>query len=148
MAKKVLKIIKLQIPAGKATPAPPIGPALGAAGVNIMGFCKEFNARTQDKAGSLLPVVITVYSDKSFTFITKQPPMSELIKKELSLGKGSSIPNRDKVGNMTKEQATKIAKQKLADLNVNAATEEARIEAALNTVIGTARSMGINYVEG
>lgn len=140
--KKVAKVIKLQIPAGKANPAPPVGPALGAAGVNIMGFCKEFNAKTQDKGGDVLPVVITVYQDKTFSFITKQPPMSNLIKKELGLGKGSGVPNRDKVGKITYEQALNVAKVKMEDLN---ATSE---ESAVQMVIGTARSMGIDYVQG
>ena len=147
MAKKVSKIIKLQIPAGKANPAPPIGPALGAAGVNIMGFCKEFNAKTQDKAGDILPVVITVYKDKSFTFITKQPPVSAMIKKTSKVEKGSSIPNRDKVATMTLSEVKEIAKNKLADMNVNAFTEEDRIQAAMNMVVGTARSMGIDVVK-
>lgn len=137
--KKVAKIIKLQIPAGKANPAPPIGSALGAAGVNIMGFCKEFNAKTQDKGGDVLPVVITVYADKSFTFITKQPPMSNLIKKSLGLEKGSGVPNKDKVGKITKEQALEIAKSKLQDLNAK------DLEAAAQMVLGTAKSMGIDY---
>lgn len=137
--KKVTKIIKLQIPAGKANPAPPIGSSLGAAGVNIMGFCKEFNAKTQDKGGDVLPVVITVYSDKSFTFITKQPPMSNLIKKSLGLEKGSGVPNRDKVGKITKKQALEIAKNKIQDLNAK------DLEAAAQMVIGTAKSMGIDY---
>src|ERR1700680_2496191 len=104
MAKKLVKTIKLQIPAGKANPAPPIGPALGGAGINIMGFCKEFNAKTQDKAGDILPVEITVYQDKTFSFITKQPPVSRMILKELNLEKGSKIPNRDKVGKLTRAQ--------------------------------------------
>lgn len=141
MAKKVAKLIKLQIPAGKANPAPPIGPALGSAGVNIMAFCKEFNAKTQDKAGDILPVVITVYVDKSFTFITKKPPVAELIKKELGLEKGSSIPNRDKVGKITSKQARKIAEEKMQDMNA------ATVEAAMNIVRGTARSMGIDAIE-
>ena len=136
--KKVSKVIRLQIPAGKASPAPPIGPALGAAGVNIMGFCKEFNARTQDKAGDVLPVVITVYADKSFTFITKQPPMAKMILKELGIPSGSGVPNRDKVGVLTKDQVRKIAKAKAPDLN---AREE---EAAMMMVMGTARSMGVD----
>lgn len=140
--KKVSKIIKLQIPAGKANPAPPVGPALGAAGVNIMGFCKEFNAKTQDKGGDVLPVEITVYADKSFTFITKQPPMSNLIKKAMGLAKGSGVPNRDKVGKLTRTQALEIAKSKMPDLN--AQTEDA----AIQMVAGTARSMGIDFVEG
>ena len=142
MAKKKLdKIIKLQIPAGKANPAPPIGPALGSAGVNIMGFCKEFNAKTQDKAGDILPVEIYVYSDKSFEFITKEPPVPRLILKEIGVEKGSGVPNRDKVGKMTREQARKIARQKMNDMN--AASEEA----AVNIVCGTARSMGVDIVD-
>lgn len=140
--KKVTKIIKLQIPAGKANPAPPVGPALGSAGVNIMGFCKEFNAKTQDKGGDILPVVITVYSDKTFTFITKQPPMSNLIKKAIGLEKGSSVPNRDKVAKITRKQALDIAKDKLQDLNARS------LEAAAEMVIGTAKSMGIDLAEG
>lgn len=140
MSKKVTKIIKLQIPAGKANPAPPIGPALGAAGVNIMAFCKEYNAKTQAQSGDILPVVITVYQDKSFTFITKKPPVAELIKKELGIAKGSAVPNRDKVGKITRNQAKKIAKEKLQDMN---ARDE---EAAANIVLGTARSMGIDLV--
>ena len=138
MAKKIVKVIKLQIPAGKANPAPPIGPALGAAGVNIMAFCKEYNAKTQAQAGDILPVLITVYADKSFTFITKKPPVAELIKKELGITKGSAVPNRDKVGKITRNQAKKIAKEKMQDMN---ARDE---EAAANIVLGTARSMGID----
>ena len=138
--KKAVNTIKLQIPAGKANPAPPIGPALGAAQVNIMAFCKEFNAKTQDQAGSTLPVVITVYHDKSFTFITKKPPMAELIKKELKLEKGSGVPNREKVGKITREQAEKIAKDKMADLNART------LDAAVMIVLGTARSMGVDLV--
>lgn len=141
MAKKPVKFIKLQIPAGKANPAPPIGPALGAAGVNIMAFCKEFNAKTQSMAGDILPVVITVYQDKSFTFICKQPPVAEMIKKSLGVEKGSAVPNRDKVGKITRAQAKKIAEDKMQDLNA------ASLDAAINIVIGTARSMGIDYVE-
>lgn len=140
--KKVAKIIKLQIPAGKANPAPPVGPALGAAGVNIMGFCKEFNAKTQDKGGDVLPVVITVFADKTFTFITKQPPMSNLIKKALGLTKGSGVPNRDKVGKITMKQALEIAKNKMQDLNAQTP------EAAAEMVIGTAKSMGIDFEKG
>src|SRR5436189_4123447 len=117
MAKKVAKIIKLQIPAGKANPAPPIGPALGGAGVNIMAFCKEFNAATQKMAGDILPVVITVYVDKSFTFILKKPPVAEFLKKVAGVEKGSAVPNRDKVGKITRAQAKKIAEEKLEDLN-------------------------------
>jgi len=138
--KKIEKIIKLQIQAGKATPAPPIGPALGAAGVNIMGFCKEFNARTQDKGGSVLPVVITVFQDKSFTFILKKPPVAEFIKKEAGVAKGSGVPNRDKVGKLSREQAKKIAEEKMEDLNAR------DIDAAINIVCGTARSMGVDVI--
>src|SRR3989344_6966559 len=123
MAKKVAKIIKLQIPAGKANPAPPIGPALGSAGINIMAFCKDFNAKTQDKNGEILPVVITVYQDKSFTFITRQSPVSRMILKELGIESGSKIPNRDKVGKLTKSQVRKIAKQKIEDMRIG--SEEA-----------------------
>lgn len=141
MSKKVVKVIKLQIPAGKANPAPPIGPALGAAGVNIMAFCKEFNAKTQDKAGDTLPVEITVYQDKSFTFITKRPPASEMVKKASGVEKGSSIPNRDKVGKLKKSALRKIAEDKMQDMNA------ASVEAAMNTIAGTARSMGIDVVE-
>lgn len=140
-AKKITKVIKLQIPAGKANPAPPIGPALGAAGVSTMNFCKEFNARTQDQAGLVLPVVITVYADKTFTFITMKPPVAEMIKKELALEKGSGVPNRDKVGALTKAQAEKIAKEKMQDLNART------VPAAVNIVLGTARSMGVTYAE-
>ncbi len=142
MAKKIVKVIKLQISAGKANPAPPIGPALGGAGINIMGFCKEFNAKTQDKAGDILPVEITVYQDKSFTFITKQPPVSRMILKELNIEKGSKVPNREKVGKLTKTQVKKIAKNKLQDMR--AASEEA----AMQLVMGTARSMGVDIIEG
>ncbi len=141
MAKKVLKVIKLQILAGKANPAPPIGPALGAAGVNIMGFCKEFNAKTQDKAGDILPVEICVYGDKSFTFITKQPPVSEMIKKTLGLEKGSKTPNSDKVGKLTRAQVQEIARRKYPDMGVRTP------EAAEMMVIGTAQSMGIEIEE-
>jgi len=139
MAKKKQKEIKLQIPAGKANPAPPIGPALGAAGVNIMGFCKEFNAQTQAMLGDILPVVITVYQDRSFEFIYKKPPIAEMLKKELRLEKGSGVPNRDKVGTLTKKQAQKIAEEKMQDLNAR------DVEAAIHIVVGTARSMGIDY---
>lgn len=142
MAKKIVKIIKLQIPAGKANPAPPIGPALGAAGVNIMAFCKEFNAKTQDKSGDILPVVITVFQDKSFTFITRKSPVPILILKAAGIEKGSKAPNRDKVGKLTKAQAIAIAKEKLEDLNAMT------VDAAVNCVCGTARSMGVEVVEG
>ena len=137
MAKKVTALIKLQVPAGRATPAPPIGPALGQHGVNIPGFCKEFNERTKNDAGLIIPVVITVYSDRSFTFITKTPPVPVLIKKELGIETASAKPNKDKVGQLTKEQVNKIAKIKMPDLNA------ASIEAAESMVRGTARSMGI-----
>jgi large subunit ribosomal protein L11 len=142
MAKKVVKTIKLQIPAGKANPAPPIGPALGSAGINIMAFCKDFNAKTQDRAGDILPVIITVYQDKSFTFITKQPPVSRLILKELGIESGSKVPNRDKVGKLTKSQVSKIAKSKVQDMRIVSE------EAAMMMVMGTARSMGVDIVEG
>jgi len=142
MAKKLVKTIKLQIPAGKANPAPPIGPALGSAGINIMAFCKEFNAKTQDKAGDILPVVINVYADKSFTFITRQPPVSRMILKELGLESGSKVPNRDKVGKMTRTQVKKIAKTKMEDMRI------VTLEAAEMMVMGTARSMGVDVVEG
>ena len=137
MAKKIVKLIKLQIPAGKANPAPPIGPALGAAGVNIMAFCKEFNAKTQEKIGDILPVEITVFADKTFTFITKQPPTSRLILKEMGLEKGSAIPNRNKVGVLTKAQVTAIVDKKSPDLGVRSKKSAKRL------VAGTARSMGI-----
>ena len=137
MAKKVTAYIKLQVPAAKANPAPPIGPALGQHGVNIPGFCKEFNERTKNEAGMIIPVVITVYSDRSFTFITKTPPVPVLIKKELNLETASGRPNRDKVGQLTKAQVEKIAKIKMPDLNA------ASLEAAMSMVAGTARSMGI-----
>ena len=137
MAKKVTGIIKLQIPAGQANPAPPVGPALGQQGVNIMAFCKEFNAATQKEAGMVIPVVITVYQDKSFTFITKSPPAAALLKKAAGIAKGSGVPNRDKVGKVTKKQLAEIAKLKMKDLN---AFDE---EHAVRMVAGTARSMGI-----
>ncbi|MBM3193325.1 MAG: 50S ribosomal protein L11 [Chlamydiae bacterium] len=136
--KKVLKEIKLQIPAGKANPAPPIGPALGAAGVNIMAFCKEFNAKTQG-GSDILPTVITVYQDKTFSFITKQPPVAEMIKKEAGIAKGSKVPNRDKVGKLTKQQVMNIVKKKKPDLRLRAGDEAA----AARLVAGTARSMGV-----
>jgi large subunit ribosomal protein L11 len=142
MAKKVVKVIKLQIPAGKANPAPPIGPALGGAGVNIMAFCKEFNAKTQDKAGDILPVEIFVYADKTFTFVTKQPPVSRMILKELAIESGSKVPNRDKVGKLKKSQVRKIANAKRVDMRV------ASDEAADRLVEGTARSMGVDIIEG
>jgi len=137
MAKKVIKVIKLQIPAGKANPAPPIGPALGSAGVNIMAFCKEFNAKTQAMMGDILPVVINVYGDKTFTFIMKKPPVAEMLKKAAGVEKGSAIPNRNKVAKITRAQAKTIAEAKLQDMNANS------VDAAINCVLGTARSMGI-----
>ncbi len=141
MAKKVTGIVKLQIPAGQANPAPPVGPALGAQGVNIMAFCKEFNAKTQDKAGLVIPVVITVYQDKSFTFVLKSPPAAVLLKRAAGIAKGSGVPNRDKVGKVTGKQVEEIARSKMQDLN---ATDLAM---AIRMVEGTARSMGIE-VEG
>jgi large subunit ribosomal protein L11 len=137
LAKKVNAIIKLQIPGGQANPAPPVGPALGQHGVNIMEFCKAFNARTKDANGMTIPVVITVYSDRSFTFITKTPPVSVLILKELGLEKGSGVPNKEKIGTLTKEQVKKIAQTKMPDLNA------ASLESAMKMVAGTARSMGV-----
>jgi len=139
--KKVEKVLKLQIKAGQANPAPPVGPALGAAGVNIMNFCKEFNARTQNKSGEVLPVEITVFADKSFTFITKEPPVSNLILSELPIDKGSGEPNRAKVGKLSRAQAVKIAKRKMVDMGVD------NEESAIAMVAGTARSMGIDFVE-
>jgi len=140
MAKKIIKVIKLQIPAGKANPAPPIGPALGAAGVNIMAFCKAFNAATQAQGGDVLPVVISVYADKSFDFITKQPPASEMIKKALGIESGSKVPNRDKVGALSTAQVEEIAKKKYPDMGVR------NMRAAKRMIVGTARSMGIDAV--
>jgi len=141
MAKKVTGLIKFQIPAGKATPAPPVGPALGQHGVNLMGFCKEFNERTSRQAGLIIPVVITVYADKSFTFITKTPPAAILLKKAANLEKASGVPNKEKVATVTSAQVKEIAELKMPDLNA------ASIEAAMDMVKGTARSMGI-VVEG
>jgi large subunit ribosomal protein L11 len=140
--KKITGFIKLQIPAGKANPAPPIGPALGQKGVNIMGFCKEFNAKTQQQAGQILPTIITVYADKSFTFITKKPPVPNLIKTELGLESGSPTPNTKKVGVLTHAQVKKIAEQKRTDMTARSE------KAAMNSVMGTARSMGIDIIEG
>ena len=137
MAKKVVGQVKLQIPAGQANPAPPVGPALGQQGVNIMAFCKEFNAVTKEQAGLVIPVVITVYQDKSFTFITKSPPASVLLKKAAGIASGSKQPNKDKVGKVSRKQVLDIVKMKMKDLN---ATNE---EAAFRVVAGTARSMGI-----
>jgi large subunit ribosomal protein L11 len=142
MAKKVTGSVKLQIPAGKATPAPPVGPALGQAQVNIMEFCKQFNARTSQKEldGLIIPVVITVYNDRSFTFITKTPPAAVLLKRAAGIAKGSGAPNKDKVGKVTEKQVEEIAKQKMPDLNA------ASLEAAIKSVKGTARSMGLDVV--
>ena len=141
MSEKVTGMIKLQLPAGKATPAPPVGPALGQHGVNIMGFCKEFNAKTANQAGLIIPVVITVYQDRSFSFILKTPPAAVLIKKELGLESGSGVPNRTKVGSLTKEQVRKIAELKMPDLNA------ASIETAMSMIEGTAKSMGVTITE-
>jgi len=137
MAKKIIGFIKLQIPAGQANPAPPVGPALGQQGVNIMDFCKSFNAKTQDKVGDIIPVEITVYADRSFTFVTKTPPASRLILKSAKLTKGSSEPNKDKVGKITESELEKIAEVKMADLNANS------VEQAKEMIRGTAKSMGI-----
>jgi large subunit ribosomal protein L11 len=139
--KKITGYVKLQIPAGQANPAPPVGPALGQKGVNIMEFCKQFNARTQAQAGLVIPVVITVFSDKSFTFITKTPPAAILLSRAAKLEKGSAEPNRNKVGKVTKKQVREIAELKMPDLNANT------IEAAMGMVAGTARSMGITVEE-
>jgi large subunit ribosomal protein L11 len=141
VAKKVVNVVKLQIPAGKANPAPPVGPALGQAQVNIMGFCKEFNARTADQAGMIIPVVISVYEDRSFTFITKTPPAAVLLKKAAGVESGSGEPNTKKVASVTRAQVQEIAETKMEDLNA------ANVEAAMRMVEGTARSMGFT-VEG
>ena len=141
MAKKITGTIRLQLPAGAANPAPPVGPALGAAGVNIMGFCKEFNAKTKDQAGTIFPAVITVYADRSFTFILKSPPAAVLLKKAAGLAKGSGEPNREKVGKVTRAQVLEIVKIKQKDLNARDDEE------AIKIIAGTARSMGI-LVEG
>ena len=144
MAKKVISLIKLQIPAGKATPAPPVGPALGQHGVAIMDFCKAYNARTSDKdqEGLIIPVVITVYADRSFTFITKTPPAAVLLKRSAGIAKGSGEPNKEKVGQVTEKQVEEIARTKMPDLNA------ASIEAAIQIIKGTARSMGLEVVPG
>ena len=141
MAQKVVGYVKLQIPAGKATPAPPVGPALGQHGVNIAAFTKEFNERTKDQMGMIIPVVITVYADRSFTFITKTPPAPVLIKKAAGIEKGSGVPNKDKVATITKAQVKEIAERKMPDLTANT------IEAAMSQVAGTCRSMGIVVVD-
>ncbi|QQE74658.1 50S ribosomal protein L11 [Brevibacillus composti] len=137
MAKKVIRVIKLQIPAGKANPAPPVGPALGQAGVNIMGFCKEFNARTESEAGMIIPVEITVFEDRSFTFITKTPPAAVLLKKAAGIESGSGVPNKNKVATLKRDKVREIAELKRPDLNA------ASVEAAMLMIEGTARSMGI-----
>jgi large subunit ribosomal protein L11 len=141
MAKKVQGIIRLQLPAGAANPAPPVGPALGAQGVNIMAFCKDFNSKTKDQPGMILPVIITVYSDKSFTYILKSPPASILLKKACNIAAGSAKPNKDKVGKVTRKQLLEIAKLKKADLNSRSD------EAAIKVIAGTARSMGIDVAD-
>jgi len=141
VAKKVAAKIKLQISAGKANPSPPIGPALGQHGVNIMEFCKQYNAKTQDQAGTIIPVEITVYEDRSFTFVLKTPPASVLIKKAAGIEKGSAVPNKDKVGKITKAQVTEIAKAKMTDLNATT------VEAAELMVMGSARSMGVTIAD-
>lgn len=137
MAKKIVGMIKLQIPAGQANPSPPVGPALGQHGVNIMEFCKAFNAKTQEKMGLIIPVVITVYADRSFSFITKTPPAAVLLKKAAGIEKGSGEPNRDKVGKVTSDQVKEIAELKMVDLNAN------DVEMAMRIIAGTARSMGL-----
>jgi large subunit ribosomal protein L11 len=141
MAKKVVGAVKLQLPAGKATPAPPVGPALGQHGVNIMEFCKQFNAKTADQPGMIIPVVITVYADRSFTFIMKTPPASVLLKKAAKVEKGSAVPNKTKVAKVTRNQVREIAQLKMADLNAN------DVEAAMQMIMGTARSMGIEIAD-
>ncbi len=141
MAKKVIGMIKLQIPAGQATPSPPVGPALGQHGVNIMEFCKAFNAKTQGQEGMIIPAVVTVYADRSFTFVTKTPPASVLLKRAAQIAKGSGQPNREKVGRVTRSQIREIAETKIRDLNTD------DLEKAVATITGTARSMGIEIVE-
>ncbi|MFA5478831.1 MAG: 50S ribosomal protein L11 [Candidatus Muiribacteriota bacterium] len=140
MAKKVIGQIKLQIPAGKANPAPPIGPALGQHGVNIMGFCKDFNSKTSKQAGSIIPVVITVYADRTFSFIMKTPPATDLLKKAAKVQKGSGNPLKDKVGKITKKQLEEIARLKMPDLNAN------DVQGAMNIIAGTAKNMGIEII--
>ena len=141
MAKKVVALVKLQCPAGAANPAPPVGTALGPQGVNIMEFCKQFNARTQSQAGMVIPVVVTIYGDRSFTFITKTPPAANLLMKEAGIEKGSAQPNRNKVGKVTRAQLKKIAEIKMADLNAS------DVDSAMRMVAGTARSMGLEVVD-
>jgi large subunit ribosomal protein L11 len=142
MAKKVIGMVKLQIPGGQANPSPPVGPALGQHGVNIMEFCKAFNAQTKNQEGTIIPVVITIFADRSFSFITKTPPAAVLLKKAAGIVKGSGEPNRNKVGQVTRSQVKEIAQTKLADLNA------ATVESAVLTIEGTARSMGIEIIEG
>ena len=142
MAKKEITKVKLQIPSGQANPAPPIGPALGQHGVNIMEFCKQFNAKTKDNPGLIVPAVITIYTDRSFTFILKTPPAAVLLKKSVGLAKGSATPNEDKVGQIARAEVRKIAKMKMEDLNA------ASLDAATSMIAGTARSMGIDVIEG
>ncbi|HEX5437359.1 MAG TPA: 50S ribosomal protein L11 [Gemmatimonadaceae bacterium] len=141
MSKKVIGFVKLQVPAGRATPAPPVGTALGPHGINIMAFVKEFNARTQSQDGTILPAEVTIYADKSFTFITKTPPAAILLKKEAGIEKGSGVPNRNKVGSVTRSQVRKIAELKLPDLNTDS------IESAMRMIAGAARSMGIEVTD-
>ena len=141
MAKRQIGFIKLQIPAGQANPAPPVGPALGQHGVNIMEFCKQFNAKTSAQSGTIIPVEIKVYADRSFTFITKTPPAAELLKKEAGISSGSAEPNKEKVGSVTREQLRKIAEIKMEDLNAN------EVDAAIEMIAGTARSMGIEVAD-
>ncbi|MEJ5375643.1 MAG: 50S ribosomal protein L11 [bacterium] len=141
MAKKIVGMVKLQVPAGQATPSPPVGPALGQHGVNIMEFCKAFNAKTQGQEGMIIPVVVTIYADRSFTFVTKTPPASILLKRAAQIAKGSGQPNREKVGRVTRSQVMEIARTKLPDLN----TED--LDAAIRSVEGTAKSMGLEVIE-